>query len=621
MNNPTVKVLLIEDKQDEARLVRQMLKVARASEFALVHVNQLAKGLRYFVGGEIDLILLDLMLPDSQGLETLQQVRAQAPEAAVVVMTDMGSAELAREALQVGAQDYLIKGQFNADTLVRAMRYALERQRLLVELERRTQESESRERNFRKAIATNADGIVLMNQQGVIIFANPSVENIFGLKAADLRGVMLGIPSAAGETTELDVLRSDGANITVEMRVVETEWEGEVAYLAALRDITERKRMEEALQASEKRFRALIEHSADAIALVDATGKVIYASPSAARIRGVTPQEMIGTNGFAGIQPDDLTAARALFAQVMQNPGVPFQSELRFRRSDGSWRWLEATVTNQLNEAGIEAIVGNYRDIQDRKLAEQELRDSERLFRALIEHSADAVALTAANGAILYASSSTVRVLGYDANEIIGRKISTLMHPDDAPRIAARCAELLNQPGCSLVAQWRMSHQEGSWRWLECVFTNLLHEPGVQAMVINYRDISERIEAEAQIRRMNEELEQRVIERTAELEAANREPEAFSYSVSHDLRAPRRAIDGFARILQESEAAQLSPEEQQYLQRVVENAAQMSQLIQALLTFSRLSRQAICRQRVDPAELIARAKRCAPNKTVATWNG
>jgi PAS domain S-box-containing protein len=123
----------------------------------------------------------------------------------------------------------------------------------------------------------------------------------------------------------------------------------------------------------------------------------------------------------------------------------------------------------------------------ERKLAEENAR-----YRALTEHSSDAVTLLDPDGTILYSSPSSLRVLGYGPDEFIGRSCLELVHPDDRERIAARLTDLGRAPGATTTVEMRARHQDGSWRWVECVGTNLLAEPAVKAIVVNYRDITER---------------------------------------------------------------------------------------------------------------------------------
>lgn len=151
----------------------------------------------------------------------------------------------------------------------------------------------------------------------------------------------------------------------------------------------------------------------------------------------------------------------------------------------------------------------------------------------------------------------------------------------------------------------RMRHKDGSARWV-IVSGRALYDAddtfvGLLSMVT---DITARKAAEDEVHRLNADLEQRVAQRTAQLAATNRELEAFSYSVSHDLRAPVRAMNGFSRILQEEYGAHLPPEAQSYLQLIHDNAVRMNDLIEALLALSRLSRQAPRRRTVSPAGIV-----------------
>lgn len=135
MNDKPIRLLLIEDSPGDARLIREMLNEAGAPQFELVCVERLEEGLKRLGSEGFDLLLLDLGLPDSQGLDTFFTTRSQAPGVPIVVLTGLGDETSAIKAVREGAQDYLVKGQVNSNLLVRSIRYALERQRLVKEVE------------------------------------------------------------------------------------------------------------------------------------------------------------------------------------------------------------------------------------------------------------------------------------------------------------------------------------------------------------------------------------------------------------------------------------------------------------------------------------------------------
>ncbi|MCI0336578.1 MAG: PAS domain S-box protein [Acidobacteria bacterium] len=153
--------------------------------------------------------------------------------------------------------------------------------------------------------------------------------------------------------------------------------------------------------------------------------------------------------------------------------------------------------------------------------AEETLRKSEERFRALIERSYDGVLLLTSTGEITYASPSTHSILGHQGDELIIQNAFALMHPEDSPKIIPKFQLLLTRPEETLTAEFRYQHKNGYWRWLECTGTNLLENQSVQAVVVNYRDITERKNNEEALMQAHNKLEQRVQERTAELVAAN----------------------------------------------------------------------------------------------------
>jgi PAS domain S-box-containing protein len=219
----------------------------------------------------------------------------------------------------------------------------------------------------------------------------------------------------------------------------------------------ERKQAEETLRASEKRFRTLIENGLDDISLLTADGTLIWESPSVIRNLAYAPNEFLGRNIFELMHPDDLEQNQNLYAELIQKPASRQSGTFRLRHSDGTWRWVEAIASNMLNEPSVQAIVINYRDITERKQAEEALADSEKHFRALIENASDGVSLLGVDGKIVYASPATQRILGITPEEAIGIDPRDYTHPDDLGPFLTLLNDLLQKPGGSFTTQYRFS--------------------------------------------------------------------------------------------------------------------------------------------------------------------
>jgi signal transduction histidine kinase len=251
MTDKTIRVLLIEDNPGDARLIQAYLvgnaKTGPAATiFDLDHTSSLGEGLERVIEGEYDILLLDLNLPDSRGLETFNRIHTAVPNVPVIVLTGLNDENLALQALQDGAQDYLIKGSVDTQLLARAIQYAIERQQVMRDLRETNLKLSESEARFRKIIKASIDGIVILNRENEILFLNPSAEKLLGKGIAELRDQKFDYQVELNDAIEIDVHDKEGPDRAIEMRSVETEWEGQSVYLATMRDISERKRVEEA---------------------------------------------------------------------------------------------------------------------------------------------------------------------------------------------------------------------------------------------------------------------------------------------------------------------------------------------------------------------------------------
>ncbi len=240
MQHPQFNILLIEDDPNYLDLIPLLLARSTAAHFKVEYTTRLAEALKRLADGGIDIILLDLDLPDSLGMPTLTRILAGAPAIPVVVLTGMDDTVVGVQALQAGAQDYLDKGRIESSLLARIVYYAIERHR--------TQEAlRLSEQRFRMLIEKNSDGMLIVNREGVIRFANPAAEVFFDRTFQELQGMAFGFPIATGNVVELEINRP-GRTLVAEMRVADVEWNGEAAWLASLRDITPLKQIEERLR-------------------------------------------------------------------------------------------------------------------------------------------------------------------------------------------------------------------------------------------------------------------------------------------------------------------------------------------------------------------------------------
>lgn len=267
-------------------------------------------------------------------------------------------------------------------------------------------------------------------------------------------------------------------------------------------DITERKQAEEALRVSEENYRNLAETSNSAIAVLSRDGKILYANPTSLRIWN---DPKLAGKTVHDLFPKKLADGYVSVIQRVIDDHIVDQNELE-TRVNGRVMWFHVSMMPLKNSNGsVNTLLLNAWDLTERKQADEALQASEKRFRALIEHGQDNISLLNADGILLWESPSETHMLGYAHDEFKGHNIFDLVHPDDLKQVQAQFAEVLAAPGKVGKGIFRLKHADGTWRWVEGIGANLLHEPSVGAIVINYRDVTERKQAE-EARRQSEIL-------------------------------------------------------------------------------------------------------------------
>jgi PAS domain S-box-containing protein len=378
-------------------------------------------------------------------------------------------------------------------------------------------------------VESTDQGIYGIDRQGRCTFVNPAAAQMLGYHPDELLGERMhqlvhhtrsdGSPypeeacpiyrafeENRGTRVDSEVLwRKDETPLPVEYSSYPIIGDGAVieGAIVTFVDITERRRAEQKLKESEKRFRLLTENAKDIIYRYrfKSTPGFEYVSPSATPITGYTPEEHYADPelGLKLVYPDD----RHVLEAFLRSPESADRFlTLRWICKDGRIIWTEQQITPFYDDQGeLVAIDGIGRDITERKEAEDALRRSEERFRSLVQNASDIIIILEADGTVRYVSPAIERVLGLQTEDVIGKNAVAFVDPDDRTRAIRTFAEAKKEPGVAPPVEFRLRHEDGTWRHLEINRSNLLDDPAVGGIVFNLRDVTDRKAAEEQLRR------------------------------------------------------------------------------------------------------------------------
>lgn len=385
-------------------------------------------------------------------------------------------------------------------------------------------------------------------------------------------------------------------------------------YRGITREITAQAEAELALQDSERRFRRMVETAPHLLFFITnpARDHWVYRSPNWGTIwnyQGPLPATGRVMTVLDRILPEDrhLYDGRA----EAEARGEVVDIEYRFRDPDRGIRWLRTRTVGVPGPDGEVEVYGVTEDVTERHRALDSIRSSEALHRSMLESMAEGLIVRNREGRILSVNPAGERILGVSASELVGRNASerslNSLREDGSgfPPDAYPWRQVIGEGKPLLGTVMGVHRRDGTLVWLRINTVPLISSDGTpEGCIATFQDITGERAAQHELAEAAASLERRVAERTAALEKTNRELEAFAHSVSHDLRAPLRAINGFARLLADREGARLDSESRRLLTRIEAGAGRMGELIDDVIEYSAATRRAPVFATVDLDRLV-----------------
>jgi PAS domain S-box-containing protein len=471
-------------------------------------------------------------------------------------------------------------------------------------------------------ISSAMDAIISLNSEQRIVLFNRSAERMFRLSAEKAMGESINrfIPARfceshtryveefgrSGATSRsmeqlgtLTALRSNGEEFPIQASISHIEVGGEKLFTVILRDITKQIIAEEALARSEQRYRSFVVASAQVIWRTNARGEVDEPIPSWAAYTGQSFAEAAGFGWMNAIRAEDRPRVSEAWKQASTHRAV-YEVGYCLRRHDGQWRHILARGVPILKDDGeLREYIGTCIDVTEQRDAEAATRKQARL----IDLAPAATMVRTLDGAISFWSEGAERLYGWTREEAIGHRTHELLRTV-FPESLEKVVEQLRRGG-RWKGELRHRTKDGREVIVESHWLGQFNPDGQVAELLESNiDITERKRDEEDLRRLKDQLELRVQERTAELLTANKDLEAFGYSVSHDLRAPLRHIDSYINILEKNVGHTLDEKSQKHVRIIAGAARRMGDLIEDLLVLSRLGRARMEERTVDLRRLV-----------------
>ncbi|MDY6833996.1 MAG: PAS domain S-box protein [Chloroflexota bacterium] len=638
MNEDRIRVLQIEYNAFDASLVRNMLKSATDAEFDLYDARLLSTGLEQLEKCDIDAVLLDLSLPDCNGLDAVAAVRSQlGDKAPIIVLTTLHNQLDATTSLEFGAQDYLFKEGIDTDHLSRTIRYAIGRK-----------QGEQLLRDHREIISASPeeDAVIMMDSQGDIIFWDDSAEKIFGYTIQDIIGKPLYSTLASaqyhtaylkefyelrettsstfvGKKLELMASRKDGTVLPIELSLSpirgKAQWSaiGIVHGVSGLTSVIDNYTYPPVAQTDEYQYEtnlppafsnSILDSIPDMVVTFDSDTKITYINPSFLKFIGRQFEDVVGKPLETILNESDALSSSVANEMVerartrLRTGEAATNVELQLQNIDGTTMpciySASVIASSQGERLGEVVVMREITELGQRETATCAIENWDN-YRNLLDYIDYGYFLFDDQDRLYYHNLEGARLTGYTKDELHGTGFSSLFPPTAIPLVTSQCKATLEREKI-IPFTTQVVRKDGISVPIEITQIQRIQIEGAMHLAVLISDISERNKAQEELRRKNQEIEtmskelhefklnfeQKLNERTTDLVNTLRQKDEFVNQLGHDLKSPLTPIVTLLHLLKRQEQA---PEQTEVIEAILANAEYMSELVTKTLQLASLN--------------------------------
>jgi PAS domain S-box-containing protein len=575
-----VEILLIEDNPGDAGLIEDMLEEFADFPYELKNVETLNEGLSLLKERPFDVIMTDLRLPDSDGINTFLDIHAMNPRIPIVILTGSNDEKIGINAVKKGAQDYLVKGEVDGRLLKRSIKHSIERKN-----------AEQQIRELANIVESSTDAIITKSLEGIITSWNKGAEQIYGYSAEEILGKPISILEPdilKGETIQLiekikqrekvqhyetSRLKKDGIRIYVSISLAQVfDIHGKLTAISAIaRDITESRRAEEKLRESEEKYRNIIETTNEGIVVIDTELRITYVNKKLTEKGRYSQEEVIGRPYWDFT--DEEGRAVAKLHMDKRHQGIDETYELKLFGKDDSPFWVLVSSKSLLDKDGkFAGSLSMLTDITERKKAEEKIKS----LANIVESSNDAIITKSLDGIITSWNKGAEQVYGYSAQEILGKPIS-MLEPDDLKGEIEQLGEMVKKGGRVQHYETSRLKKDGTTINVSVTLSPIFDQSGILvAISCIARDITEK------------KIAVKLFQEKQMAEVANRTKSDFLAKISHELRTPLNSIIGFSEMLYEREYGELNEKQIRVTGNISKSGKHLLNLINNILDISKV---------------------------------